>query len=53
MQKFLFSLPLMSSWCALAHEGHGLEGAHGHATDAWGFVVLALVVAAMLWSGRK
>ena len=53
MQKCLFSLPLMSSWCSLAHEGHGLEGAHGHATDAWGFVVLALVVAAMLWSGRK
>lgn len=53
MIKFLFSMPLV--WClsAMAHEGHGLEGPHSHATDALGFVVAVLVVAAMIWTGRK
>jgi hypothetical protein len=53
MRKILFSIPWMSSFCALAHEGHGLTGAHGHATDALGLVVTVLVVAAMWWAGRK
>jgi hypothetical protein len=38
-----------------AHEGHGLGGAHWHATDAWGFG-LALAVGAAAWwwwRGRK
>jgi hypothetical protein len=37
---------------ALAHGGHGAEGAHWHATDAWGFVLAGLVVALVLWSRR-
>jgi hypothetical protein len=38
---------------ALAHEGHGLGGAtHWHATDAWGFIGLALVLALALWLTR-
>jgi Co/Zn/Cd efflux system component len=37
-----------------AHEGHGLSGAHWHATDAFGFVaVIAGVAAVMWWRGRK
>jgi hypothetical protein len=32
-----------------AHDGHGLTGAHWHATDAWGFAALALGVAAAVW----
>jgi hypothetical protein len=39
---------------AQAHEGHGLPGvAHWHASDAVGYVVLAAVVAAALWSTRR
>jgi len=36
-----------------AHEGHGLFGAHWHATDALGFVALAVVVVAAIWLTRK
>lgn len=39
---------------AFAHEGHGLSGVHGHATDAFGFAAgLAIVAAALWWRGRK
>jgi hypothetical protein len=44
------------SWAlaAQAHEGHGLQGAHWHATDVVGFVAAAVAVAAVLWwRGRK
>ena len=39
---------------ARAHEGHGLDGvSHYHATDAWGFVVLAVLMALVWWfTGR-
>ena len=40
-------------WAAQAHEGHGLEGSHWHATDVWGFVALGALVAAALWFSRK
>ncbi|NIC40204.1 hypothetical protein [Aquabacterium sp. A08] len=36
-----------------AHDGHGLFGAHWHATDTLGFVALALAVGAALWLSRK
>ena len=36
----------------LAHDGHGLAPSHWHATDALGFVVLGLVVAAAWWASR-
>ena len=35
-----------------AHEGHGLAGAHWHASDAWGYVVIAACVAAAWWASR-
>ena len=42
---------------AAAHEGHGLPGAsHWHASDTWGFVMLAAVAAAaaaVWWRNRK
>ena len=38
---------------AFAHEGHGLAGSHWHATDPWGLIALALVVAAALWAARR
>ena len=56
--KHLLRLPALlgSAVClpALAHEGHGLDGAsHYHATDAWGFVVMAALLAVVWWfTGR-
>ena len=38
---------------AHAHDGHGLAGAHWHASDAWGFVVIALLVGGVLWMRGK
>jgi hypothetical protein len=44
----------ISTWAtaAFSHDGHGAEGTHWHATDAWGFVALAVCVAAALWFSR-
>ena len=36
-----------------AHEGHGMTGAHWHATDLWGFVAMAVLVAVVIWQSRK
>ena len=36
-----------------AHEGHGMFGAHWHATDTLGFLALAVGVAAAVWLSRK
>ena len=48
------ALALLLPALAAAHEGHGLEAPHWHATDAWGFVALAIVVAAAaIWRRRK
>ena len=35
-----------------AHEGHGLTGFHGHATDVWGFIALGAMVTFGIWLGR-
>jgi len=40
-------------FAALAHEGHGAEGVHWHATDTWGFFVTAALAAAAIWFSRK
>ena len=39
---------------AVAHEGHGMEGAsHYHATDVWGFVSIVVAAAVVWWfTGR-
>jgi hypothetical protein len=37
---------------ALAHDGHGLLGSHGHATDAFGFVGVALLVGLAVWLSK-
>ncbi|WP_290872123.1 hypothetical protein [Aquabacterium sp.] len=45
------SLLASTAW---AHEGHGLDGfSHWHPTDAWGFVAMAIVGAALWFGGRK
>jgi hypothetical protein len=56
MKKIAFTLflavpPLAHK--ALAHDGHGLGGTHWHATDAWGFVVAAALVAVAVYFGKK
>ncbi len=42
-------LPCVSTW---AHEGHGLSGPHWHATDAWGFAVVAALIVLAIWLSR-
>ena len=46
---------LLALWAtrARAHDGHGLTTSHWHASDSWGFVALAVLMAAAIWSSRK
>jgi len=47
-------LMALTAGTASAHDGHGPIGTHLHASDAFGFVVLAVAVAAGLWwRGRR
>jgi hypothetical protein len=50
----LIAAPALFYWSGgvLAHENHGLSGPHWHATDAWGFVALAAMVAVAIWLTR-
>ena len=52
MKHLLASLSALLAPLAFAHEGHGLEGAHGHATDAVGLVV-AVVLMVSAEAGRR
>ena len=36
-----------------AHDGHGLQAMHWHATDTLGFVTVACLAAAVIWLSRK
>jgi hypothetical protein len=42
---------LAANGLALAHDGHGMQGSHWHATDLLGLVV-GLAVAALIWRSR-
>ena len=56
MKKLALTLTLTLAHlgtAAWAHDGHGLGGAHWHATDALGFVGVAALVALSWWLGRK
>jgi hypothetical protein len=44
---------LTSAVAALAHDGHGLQASHWHATDSAGFVVVLALATVALWLGRK
>ena len=52
--KFIFLPLVLAHGAALAHDGHGIEGAsHYHATDVVGFVAAAAVAALLWWfTGR-
>ena len=43
---------LAASAAAWAHEGHGMEGSHWHATDIWGLLAIA-AAAALCYHHRK
>ena len=43
----------MGATAVFAHDGHGLTGMHWHASDAWGFVSLATMIALAIWLSRK
>ncbi len=43
----------MAPGWAVAHDGHGLFGAHWHATDALGFIAAALGLGLAWWFGKK
>ena len=36
-----------------AHPGHGMDGSHWHATDAFGLAALAAVFGAAVWWARR
>ena len=43
----------MGATAVFAHDGHGLEGLHWHATDTMGFVAVAAMLAVAIWLSRK
>ena len=43
---------LISVNTAFGHDGHAMQDAHWHATDAWGFVILGIAAATALWMSR-
>jgi hypothetical protein len=56
MKKPAFTLSLASALLGpnvLAHDGHGLGGAHWHATDTIGFVVAAALVVVAVYFSKK
>ncbi len=51
--QYLFAPALLgASSLALAHDDHGLQGSHWHATDVLGFVALGAAIAVALWLSR-
>jgi hypothetical protein len=47
------SLLALSTASGHAHDGHGLAGSHWHASDSWGFLALAALVAVAVWASRN
>ena len=53
MKHLTLLAALLAPALARAHEGHGLTGAHWHATDTLGLVASAAAVALGLWWSGK
>ena len=52
----LNQLIFISLWIAtqaMAHPGHGAASPHSHASDLFGLLILAVVLAGIWWEGRK
>jgi predicted alpha/beta hydrolase len=43
---------ITSATSIFAHDGHELQGSHWHASDTFGFVILAAAIGLTLWFGR-
>ena len=53
MLKQLFFISLLIGSQAMAHPGHGESSPHSHASDLFGLLVLAVVLAGIWWETRK
>ncbi|MEY2790188.1 MAG: hypothetical protein RL295_352 [Pseudomonadota bacterium] len=53
MLKPLISLALLATAQAMAHPGHGAASPHSHASELFGLLILAVVLAGIWWDGRK
>ena len=52
--KTIASLAIsMGASAIFAHDGHGMEGVHWHATDVWGFVAVGGMIALAIWLSRR
>jgi len=51
LRKLATLAALAANATAWAHDGHGMEGSHWHATDIWG--LLAIAAAAALYYHRR
>ncbi|MEO5670897.1 MAG: hypothetical protein ABIR26_09435 [Ramlibacter sp.] len=49
-------LPGVALWFgtagAFAHDGHGMQGSHWHATDVSGFVLVVVLATLAIWLSR-
>ena len=52
LKNIALSAIATSATAAFGHEGHALQDTHWHATDAWGFVIMGIVVASAIWMSR-
>ena len=51
-QVATFFSTVLACASVLAHEGHGMGGAHWHASDSWGFIAVGGIFALALWLSR-
>jgi hypothetical protein len=47
-----FGTLLLAAQATLAHDGHGLAGAHWHATDTVGLLLVGGLAALAVWFSR-
>jgi hypothetical protein len=54
LSKFLIASAAAAPTLAWAHDGHGMPSTmHFHASDAWGFAMLAAVAVAVFFIAKK
>ena len=54
ISKLLIFGAAVAPTLAVAHDGHGMPSVmHFHASDAWGFAMLAAVAVGVFWLARR
>lgn len=54
MKRFIAPLMMcLTMTHVMAHPGHGEPSPHSHASDLFGLLILAVVLAGIWWEGRK